>query len=354
MRALLALLSHGTVPHALLFTGIEGIGKRTAAVAFAMACNCRQPVGAEPCGTCSACRARRIAADVHPDVLRVAPSGLQIKIDQVRELCRTFEMKPYEARVRLAIIADAHRMNPPAGNALLKMLEEPPAGTVLILTALQASDLLPTIVSRCRHFRFKPISRELLAGMLEKVYAFPAAEAALTAAMSGGSVTRALAMHRSGWAQRRDGFMRAMAELADQPTAQVLALAERMARAKEDVPDYLELLASWIRDLAVARHDPDRILHRDRRDEIVSPAHPLEALRGRHGALDDVRRRVRPTHRVGRRRCSPDGAPTDRTRTCYGSFSLIAWSRSSGCASSLQAKSTISTRGRSCLHAGMA
>ncbi len=292
LRALLALLSHGTIPHALLFTGIEGVGKRTAAVAFAMACNCRQPVGAEPCGACSACR--RIAGDAHPDVLRIAPSGLQIKIDQVRELCRTFEMKPYEARVRVAIIADAHRMNPAAGNALLKMLEEPPAGTVLILTALQAADLLPTVVSRCRHFRFKPISRELLAGMLEKVYAFPAAEAALTAAMSGGSVTRALAMHGSGWIQRRDGFMSAMAELADQPIAQVLALAERMTRSKEDVPEYLDLLASWIRDLAVARHDPARILHRDRRDDIVSAAHRVDDAFcvDAAAALDDVRRRV--------------------------------------------------------------
>lgn len=292
LRALRTLLSHGTIPHALLFTGIEGVGKRSAAVAFAMACNCRSPLGTDPCGACSACR--RIAADTHPDMLRVGPSGTQIKIDQIRELCRTLGMKPYEARVRVAIIADAHRMNAAAGNALLKMLEEPPAGTVLILTALQAADLLPTVVSRCRHFRFKPIAREPLAGMLEKVYGFPAAEAALTAAMSGGSVTRALAMHRSRWVRRRDGFMRAIAGLADQPVTQALALAERMTRSKEEVPEVLDMLASWIRDLAVARHDPGRILHQDRRDEIVSAAKRVDEAfcLDAAAALDEVRRRL--------------------------------------------------------------
>jgi DNA polymerase-3 subunit delta' len=292
VRTLLSLLTRGTIPHALLFTGIEGVGKRSVATAFAMACNCRTPRGVEPCGECSACR--RIAADTHPDVLRVSPSGLQIKIDQVRELCRILELKPYEARVRVAILAEAHRLNPAAGNALLKMLEEPPPGTVLILTAPQPADLLPTIVSRCRRFRFKPIARDLLAGMLETVYAFPAAEAALTAAMSGGSVTRALAMHRRGWVRRRDWFISFVTHLPRQPVTDLLAAAERMSRSKEDVPEYLDLLDSWIRDLAVAPHDPGRILHQDRREEIVSAARELDDsfFARAAAALADLRRRL--------------------------------------------------------------
>ena len=72
-------------------------------------------------------------------------------------------MRPYEAKVRVVIISNAQTMNPAAGNALLKMLEEPPAGTVLILVAPHTSDLLPTIVSRCQQIRFYPISRKNLA-----------------------------------------------------------------------------------------------------------------------------------------------------------------------------------------------
>jgi len=286
IRLLTSFLTHGTIPHALLFTGIEGVGKRTAAIAFAMACNCTgglreggpdlraQRTAAQSCGECSACR--KIATGHHPDVLRVAPAGLQIKIDQVRDLCQSLAMKPYEARVRVALIADAHRMNPAAGNALLKMLEEPPDRTVLILTAPQTSDLLPTIVSRCRHLRFKPIARMHLAAMLAKAYGFPAEEAALTAAMANGSVTRALAMRRSHWVQRRNWFMSELAALPRQPVTSLLALAEKLAQVKEDIPDYLELLASWVRDMAVARHDPDRIIHQDVRAEIVAAAQGVD------------------------------------------------------------------------------
>jgi DNA polymerase-3 subunit delta' len=280
IRLLTSFLTHGTVPHALLFTGIEGVGKRTAAIAFAMACNCMgdlpggrtgeraQGTAARPCGECSACR--KIATDRHPDVLKVVPAGLQIRIDQVRDLCQSLTMRPYEARIRIALIADAHRMNPAAGHALLKMLEEPPERTVLILTAPQTADLLPTIVSRCRHIRFKPIARSHLAAMLARAYGFPPEEAALTAAMANGSVTRALAMQRRHWVQRRNWFMFELSALAQRSITSLLALAEKLAQAKEDIPDYLELLASWVRDMMVARYDPDRIIHQDLRAEIVA------------------------------------------------------------------------------------
>jgi DNA polymerase III subunit delta' len=304
IRILASFLTHGTIPHALLFTGIEGVGKRTAAIAFAMACNCtggppekaagpgRPSASAQACGECAACR--KIAAGLHPDVLKVAPAGLQIKIEQIRDLCRSLALKPYEGRVRVAVIPEAHRLNAAAGNALLKMLEEPPDRTVLILTAPQTADLLPTIVSRCRHLRFKPIARKHLAAMLVKAYGFAADEAALTAAMANGSVTRALAMQRSHWVRRRNWFISEMAVLHRLPVASLLALAERMAHVKEEVSDYLELAASWVRDLAVARYDPERILHQDLRTEITAAAHSLGErfvpLASR--ALADAQRRI--------------------------------------------------------------
>jgi DNA polymerase-3 subunit delta' len=303
IRILASFLTHGTIPHALLFTGIEGVGKRTAAIAFAMACNCTggqkgagpaggPPASARACGECSACR--KIAAGLHPDVLRVAPDGSQIKIEQVRELCQSLALKPYEAAVRVAVIAEAHRLTTAAGNALLKMLEEPPDRTVLILTAPQTADLLPTIVSRCRHLRFKPIARRHLAAMLIRAYGFTAEEAALTAAMANGSVTRALAMQRSHWVRRRNWFLSELAALPRLPAASLLVLAERVARVKEDIPDYLELAASWVRDLAVVRHDPERIVHKDLGAEIAAAAHsvgegmaPLASQ-----ALADTQRRI--------------------------------------------------------------
>ena len=90
----------------------------------------------------------------------IQPEGGVIKIAQIRNLCRILSMKPFEGETRVAILIDAHLMNPSAGNALLKILEEPPEQTLLILTARQTSDLLPTIVSRCQHIRFNPVSRD--------------------------------------------------------------------------------------------------------------------------------------------------------------------------------------------------
>lgn len=280
IRILTSFLTHGTIPHALLFTGIEGVGKRTAAIAFAMACNCtgnggeklaasQEPRAAvEPCGKCAACR--KIVSGNHADVLRVAPAGLQIKIDQIRELCQCLAMKHHEARVRFALIVDAHRLNPSAGNALLKMLEEPPARTVLILTAPQKADLLPTIVSRCQHLSFKPIARHHLAAILHKAYRLSPDEAAATADLADGSVTRALAMHRGRWVQRRNWLMAELAGLGRQSTSVLLALAERLSREKTDLFEYLDLMAAWVRDVAVARCAPERIIHRDLHAQLVA------------------------------------------------------------------------------------
>ena len=296
IRILTSLLTSRSIPHGLLFTGIEGVGKRTAATAFAMACNCtgkRAEERGEACGECPACR--KIASDRHPDVLRVSPAGLQIKIDQIRTLCQALAMKPYEARVRVAIIAEAHRMNPAAGNALLKMLEEPPDGTVLILTAAQTSDLLPTIVSRCQHLRFKPIARVHLAAMLADAYGFSPEDAQLTAALANGSVTRALAMQRRGWIQRRNWILSEMAALARRPTTSLLALAEKTSQAKEDIPALLDLMATWVRDMAVARHCPDRIIHQDLKSQILAAARSVDppALDRANRAIEEARRRTR-------------------------------------------------------------
>jgi DNA polymerase-3 subunit delta' len=311
IRILKSLLTNGTIPHAFLFTGIGGVGRTTAAIALAMACNCTggdsrtnaaappPPPGApaqatrvEPCAECPACR--KIAAGKHPDVVRIAPDGQSIKIEQARELSRFLGMKPYEAKQRVVIITDAHRMNAAAQNALLKTLEEPPPATVLVLIAPQTADLLPTIVSRCRHIRFKPIARGHLAAILTRAYGLPPEEAALTAALADGSVSRALAMHRSRWLDHRDWLLGELAALPGTPPARLLALAERLARDKEGLADDLDLIGSWLRDLAMVRHDPERVIHQDLRDDIrataarVDVAFPMRAF----GALHEARRRI--------------------------------------------------------------
>ncbi len=283
IRILTAFLQKGTIPHALLFTGIEGVGKERAAVALAMACNCAEnqtgsdservdirpsdhsntsrPFTTKPCGNCKSCR--KIESDYHPDIIRLKPSGPFIKIDQIRTLCQTLAMKPYEAEMRVVIISDAQAMNPAAGNALLKMLEEPPGRTILILVAAHTSDLLPTIVSRCLHIRFNPISRINLTSVLVREHGIDSADAAVIATMAGGSVSKALRMYRTHWIKRRYWLISELDSLSAGSVNRLLAFGDQLAKNKDDLPDALDMLKSWLRDLVIAKLHPDRMLNHD-------------------------------------------------------------------------------------------
>ena len=300
LRILTAFLQKGTIPHALLFTGIEGVGKERAAVALAMACNCaenreepeservdaRAPdrsncnrsLTTQPCGSCKSCR--KIESDNHPDIIRLKPSGPFIKIDQIRSLCQTLAMKPYEAGMRVVIISDAQAINPAAGNALLKVLEEPPPRTILVLIAAHTSDLLPTIVSRCQHIRFNPISKINLESVLVREHGIDGPDAAIIATMAAGSVSRALRMYRSNWIKRRYWLIDELESLSAGSVNRLLALGAQLAKNKDDLPDTLEVLKSWLRDLVIAKLHPERIVNHDLASKLqqASPKMSLASL----------------------------------------------------------------------------
>lgn len=280
VRILSTFLRKKTIPHALLFTGIRGVGKMTAALTFAMACNCtgRPPEAdagqseVEPCGACRPCR--KILSGNHPDVIRIEPAGAFIRIAQIRELCEGLSLKPYEAQTRLVLLTDAHKMNSQAGNALLKMLEEPPDRTVLILTAPQVADLLPTIVSRCQIIRFNPVSRDGITRRLQREGGSPEA-ARILAVMSDGSLTGAVDMLKSGWIEWRNHLLAAAGldapgRLTPERPGRLLASAELLAADKERLPDALAVLSHWLRDLIVWKYDPNRVLYVDLADRIES------------------------------------------------------------------------------------
>lgn len=296
VRILAAFLQKRSIPHALLFTGIEGVGKKDAALVFAMACNCTAekpgrsdqfidnsgskkdlPAAVNPCGCCRSCR--KIESGNHPDIIRIKPSGTFIKIDQIRGFCDTLAMKPYEARVRVVIISDAHSMNPSASNALLKMLEEPPDSSILILTALQTSDLLPTIVSRCQHIRFNPVSVKSIETRLIENQGLTPDKAAIIAAMANGSISRAFAMSRSNWINRRNWLINAVgsnqSDQSDQTGAllsissgMLIAFAAMLKKNKDFLFDSLEIMKSWLRDLVIYNFHTEKIINKDLIEKI--------------------------------------------------------------------------------------
>ncbi|MBI2844229.1 MAG: DNA polymerase III subunit delta' [Armatimonadetes bacterium] len=172
------------VAHAYGFVGPEGIGKMTAALAFAAALNCESHEPGDACGKCVSCR--MIDQKGLPDVEIISPDGAQTKIDQMREMRRTAQFAPVRGKRKVVIVEQADTLNENSASAILKILEEPPPYLVIILLVRNPAMLLPTIRSRCLVVRFAYVNvRELAQALVERFDA-KQEEAEFLAAFSEG------------------------------------------------------------------------------------------------------------------------------------------------------------------------
>ena len=202
-------LALGRVPNAILFCGIEGIGKRLFALELAKAFLCRSKNGDDACGGCPACTRAgqfqmpkdddreaydKVIFSDHPDVGMVTASNRILNVKAIRDLEREANFRPYEGDARFFLVDDADKMNDAAANALLKTLEEPPAATHIILITSRPDTLLPTIRSRCQVVRFSPVASTEIEKFLIRERKLPPADAKLSARLAFGSVGRALSI----------------------------------------------------------------------------------------------------------------------------------------------------------------
>ncbi|MFB1083488.1 DNA polymerase III subunit delta' [Jeotgalibacillus sp. JSM ZJ347] len=156
MKMLQNSLQKNRVAHAYLFEGGRGTGKKEMALFLAKGLFCRQLYEGEPCHTCEQCR--RIDQGNHPDVHVIEPDGQSIKKEQVRLLQEEFSKTGMESMKKAYIISGADKMTVQAANSLLKFLEEPHPSTTAILLTEQIHQMLPTILSRCQHVSFRPLT----------------------------------------------------------------------------------------------------------------------------------------------------------------------------------------------------
>jgi DNA polymerase III subunit delta' len=302
------LRDDAALSHAYLFHGPSGSGKRAAAREFAAALIARD--SADPDDT-----RRRVLSGVHPDIAWVEPRGAhEILVADVREeVVRQAALRPFEARVRVFVIADADRMNDESQNALLKTLEEPAAFAHFVLTSSAPGRLLETIPSRCRPIRFGAVPPARVAEQLTARGVAP--ETALACArLAGGDADRAARLAGEGAVARNGAEAAARATLAEHDDANWVLAApwrpmleradelgdaaeEQVKRALEErlesepkrgssgitrefelqarrarrrahtasLDEGLELVGAWFRDLvAVASGCEDQVLNTDR------------------------------------------------------------------------------------------
>ncbi len=185
-------VARGETRHAYLFAGAPGLGRRTLALRLAQALNCEKPVApGEPCFVCRTCK--QIEAMQHPDLAVIqamdedgaSKEGGTLRVDQIREVQRTLNLKPYQSPFRVALFLRFQEANDNAANALLKTLEEAPAHAILLLTADNPEQLLPTINSRCEILRLRSLPLEtIVADLLD--HGVDEDRARLLAHISGG------------------------------------------------------------------------------------------------------------------------------------------------------------------------
>ena len=273
-RGVVALIARavarGSLPPSLLLTGDDGVGKRTVALAVAQALNCASPrrgapvagdLAADACGRCGPCD--RIARDAFPDVRTIVPGETgSIAIDVIRAAIEQAGFRPFEGRRRVVIVDQADRMLPPAQNALLKILEEPPASSQFLLVTARPDVLLDTVRSRCPRIRFGQLAAADVARLLTAAHGWDEGAARASAASAGGSVGRALAAASGERIAARDAAVRLLESAAGarEPRARLEAAktlassagGRRTPAAERDALRFrLEALASLLRDLEV-------------------------------------------------------------------------------------------------------
>jgi DNA polymerase III delta' subunit len=239
----------GTPPHAVLLSGREGVGKTTLALDLAAGLLCvAGDRTARPCRECRACR--MVEHGNHPDLHWLKPEGPggQIVIGGpdarfrgVRDLIADLALLPVEGGARVAILERADRMNEDAQSALLKTLEEPPAGVTIVLCANDEEQLLPTVRSRCARVRLGPVGSRAVEEILAEHGLADAPTAARLGRLAGGRPGLAIAYARVPEAATvRAELSRAVLDLVDARPSQRLEALRSLAPRAGDLVGLLE------------------------------------------------------------------------------------------------------------------
>ncbi len=249
---------------AYIFSGPSSVGKKLSAKIFAQALNCNDGTG-DACGRCPSCV--KIENNQHPDVHIISGEGGLIRIEEVRRLQKDISLKNYEGRFKVFIIDDAHNLTPEAANCLLKVLEEPPGESLIILITDKVNLIFKTVISRCRMVKFRSIKRSEMEKYLRENYFLEPDQAHFIAYFSEGRFGRA------GELKDAD-ILRQKNSIIDKFMFSAESRSDINISEKKDFIFTLNVLFSWFRDIYLfkAGAGDSELINYDRRGEVMKLA----------------------------------------------------------------------------------
>ena len=233
--------------HAYLITGMDRTITTKAAISAANLLLCEQPKDDKvirPCGECKACL--KVSRETHPDLIVVEPEGATIKIDQIKTIQKQFIFQPLEGKKRIAVISQADTLGIYAGNALLKILEEPPPYAHLILGASTPKALLQTVVSRCQHLPLGSLPARSISSFLKQA----GMDNSYVQKMSEGSLSKATYFIESDLIGFRDKFIEFLKK-EDRWESLLLNLAQKGSQDNDSFKLLLHIITSVIHDMMI-------------------------------------------------------------------------------------------------------
>ncbi len=250
---LYSYIDNERIPHALILSGQEGVGKLLLAQQISHLLLCDSPNDRQACGLCYACKL--IEAETHPDLIVINPEeeGKTISIDRIRSLEQTLTLKPHYAKQRIVLINPAHKLNRNAANALLKTLEEPGENNLFLLITDQLESLPATICSRCQTILVPKPTRNDACNWLK--LRLPNKDISRLISIASGSPFKALELSESGVEKDYELLESIWAELVTGKTDPVIATSKI---EKVHLQHIIEWTTRWVIQLIQVQFDPDK------------------------------------------------------------------------------------------------
>jgi DNA polymerase-3 subunit delta' len=266
-------LQTGRLAHAYLFLGPEGAGMLETAVYFAKGILCEQKEGKSPCGECIHCR--RVDSGNHPDLVFLEPAGQSIKIQQIRDIQKSFSLKAMESSYKVYVLTRADLLTPEASNALLKFLEEPATPVVAILLANRKASLLPTVISRCQIMPFHRVSAGSVQEALQNEGLSAENARLLSHVKESIDSARKFSEHEK-FAEILNLVVQLSEEVKSSRGNPLFLIQDKISKpgwANDEVESFLDCLAWWYRDLLnMTLQLQDRIVYHNQISRVQSQA----------------------------------------------------------------------------------